>query len=236
LIPIYLNQVAIALMQLEKAMQLGGKVPEVMVRRIAMQPTAKKRSATGDALPPRTRQYEFVHVNLLVESLQKHVAKHCKLSKDFIGYEIRLICFLVALVGCDFTNGLPRVGPKTVWQRLPDIWKPLQKAFLFEKNEFSVTAVADGVLTKLLHAINRKHVSGPTERLQQLLQGLRTTPTLSSEMKNKIPSIQELACLVRNSNWLTPTPINQTQTRFFISICSLSLLAPAQSKTLNPQP
>jgi hypothetical protein len=196
------DYVVIAAMQLERAMQLKEKVPEVIVRRIAMQPTATKRCVEGEARQPRSRQYEFVHVNLLVESLQRHVARQCMLRKEFIGYEIRMISFLVALVGCDFTSGLPRVGPKTVWQRLPAIWPPLQKAFRFEQNEFCVTDVADGVLTKLLHAINRKHVHGPTQRLEQLLQGLRTATTLSAEQKTKVVSIHELACLVRNSNWV----------------------------------
>jgi hypothetical protein len=196
------DYVVIAAMQLEKTKQMGGKIPNVAVRRIAMQPKPQKRLITGAVVPHRTRQYEFVHINLLVESLQRWVASHCMLGKDFIGHEIRLISFLVALVGCDFTNGLPRVGPKTVWQKLPIIWKPLQKAFNHDKNEFCVADVGNGVLTTLLCAINRKHVHGHTQSLEQLVTSLRTSPTLQPSIKQKVPTVHELACLVRNSNWV----------------------------------
>jgi hypothetical protein len=194
------DYVVIAAMQVEKAQQQGNDIPNVMVRRIAIQPPSKKRLVTG-VTPPRTRQYEFVHINLLVESLQRHVASHCRLGKEFIGYEIRLISFLVALVGCDFTDGLPRVGPKTVWQKLPNIWKPLQNAFDFEKNEFSVADVGNKVLTKLMQAVNRKSSNALTDNLQTLLCNLLVSPTLTPSQKNKVPTLQNLACLVRNSNW-----------------------------------
>jgi hypothetical protein len=194
--------VVIAAMQLEKAKMRGDTIPEVAVRRIAMQPKAQKRLVTGEVSSHRTRQYEFVHINLLVESLQRYVASHCMLAREFIGCEIRFISFLVAIVGCDFTNGLPRVGPKTVWQKLPAIWKVLQKSFICEKNEFCVEDVGNGVLTSLLYSINRRHIHGPTERLEQIVKSLRTSPTLSPSMRDKVPTVPELACLVRNSNWV----------------------------------
>ena len=177
------DYVVIAAMQLERAKKRGDQIPDIAVRRIALQPAAKKRLVTGETVTKR-RLYEFVNINLLVESLQKYVASNCMISQEFIGYEIRLISFLVAVVGCDFTNGLRGVGPKRVWQNLSKLWKPLQKAFNRDKNEFCVENIANGVINTLLCTCYKKHIQ-PTNRIEQLLKNLRTAPTLSPSMKEK---------------------------------------------------
>jgi hypothetical protein len=198
------DYVMIAAMQVEKA-RLEGKEPsKILVRRIEIKSVAQKRLRGGVPAdgPPR-RQYEFVNVNMMVDALTQHLRNSHGVTNECRGHEVRLFCYLVALVGCDFTAGIPRVGPTTVWKHLGKIWGPLQTAYDPTTGEFDVRKVCNSVIAPLLHTVHRKHAAGVSEKdITRLLCALHESKTVSDKAREALPSVSDIACLARNSNWV----------------------------------
>lgn len=90
----------------------------------AEEPTAKRQCVTGGQTRKHKREYEFVHIDKLVNCVEKLMPSRVQTPVD-------QFCTLVALSGCDFALTLPRVGPRTAWKlrhRLAhlDLSKPVQ--------------------------------------------------------------------------------------------------------------
>ena len=193
------DYVVIAMAQIAKAIAANETPPRILVRRIEIKPAAAKRKRDGDATDKR-RQYEIVDVNAVVTALTREI--HNKVPKAKKGLEIPIFTYLVALTGCDFCAGIPRVGPNTVWKSLGKIWGPLQDAYDPILEEFNVRKVADKVVAPLLHGVYKKHattVSG--HDITRLLNALKMSETLSEKARSELATIAEIACIVRNSNW-----------------------------------
>ncbi len=78
-----------------------------MIRRIEINTTAekkrKKMESKSDA--KARRQYEFVDVNQVHDSLVKFFTKTYGVSEKCKGHVIRIYLFIVALLGSDFSTG-----------------------------------------------------------------------------------------------------------------------------------
>jgi hypothetical protein len=193
------DYVVIAMAQIAKAIAANETPPRILVRRIEIKTASEKRKRDGDATDKR-RQYEIVDVNAVVTALIREI--HNKVPKAKKGLEIPIFTYLVALTGCDFCAGIPRVGPNTVWKSLGKIWGPLQDAYDPILKEFNVRKVADKVVAPLLHGVYKKHattVSG--HDITRLLNALKMSETLSEKARSELATIAEIACIVRNSNW-----------------------------------
>jgi hypothetical protein len=217
------DYVCIGLLQIENALRAGTPPPQIAIRRlVTTQPRAR------GSLAPRAsgRQYEFVYLNKLLESLQRHVLqpktfsftvtapKSCNetvadaspsptsASPQFI--EMRIVAWLVGLVGCDFTEGLSGVGPKTVWDKLHVLWPHLIDTFEDHCNEMDVACAADRVVLPLLKAQSQftHHVKhGPTGKLRDFLTTVSSSTRLTEKQRTRLPSVASIACLLRNCNW-----------------------------------
>ena len=197
------DYLAIALMQIERATLQGLAPPEILVRRIEIKTVAQKRARTGAPIDgPTRRQYEIVYANKIVQDLVQYLRSTYGVTEKCRGHEMRLFCFLTSLVGCDFTAGMPRVGPATVWRLLGSIWGPLQNAYDPVLGEFDIKLVADTVVAPLLHSVHKKHASSVSGKdITRLLKVLSTAPGLSDKARQALPSVADIACLIRNSNW-----------------------------------
>jgi len=193
------DYVVIAMAQIAKAIAANETPPRILVRRIEIKPAAAKRKRDGDATDKR-RQYEIVDVNAVVTALIREI--HNKVPKAKKGLEIPIFTYLVALTGCDFCAGIPRVGPNTVWKSLGKIWGPLQDAYDPILEEFNVRKVADKVVAPLLHGVYKKHASTVSGLdITRLLNAIKMSKTLSEKARSELATIAEIACIVRNSNW-----------------------------------
>ena len=195
----------IALAQIERAIEARQSPPRIMIRRIEINTTAekkrKKMESKSDA--KARRQYEFVDINQVHDSLVKFFTKTYGVSEKCKGHVIRIYLFIVALLGSDFSLGIPRVGPSTLWKNLDVIWAPLQQAYDPTTQQFNVKAVANNVIAPLLASVHKKHSGNASSKnITNLLQTIKTSHTLSEKAREAIPSVSDMACLVRNSNWV----------------------------------
>lgn len=217
------DYVCIALLQIENALRAGTQPPQIAIRRLVItQPRARGSLAARSS----GRQYEFVHINRLLESLQRHILQP-KLSMFSVAasksvannlsevaspptcaspqlIEMRIVAWLVSLVGCDFTEGLGGVGPKTVWEKLHVLWPHLLDTFQEACNEMDVSCAADNIVLPLLKSQSQfsNHVKhGPAGRLRDFLATVSSSTRLTERQREKLPSTMSIACLVRNCNW-----------------------------------
>jgi hypothetical protein len=99
-------------------------------------------------------------------------------------------------------TGIPRVGPNTLFKHMKLIWNPLQDAYDPATQHFNVRAVADNVIAPLLAIVHKKHAGAASSKnITKLLQTIKSSPLLSDKARDAIPSVGEIACLVRNSQW-----------------------------------
>jgi hypothetical protein len=132
----------------------------------------------------------------LTTCLPAQVAAHCR------GHEVRLFAFVTAILGSDFSTGIPRCGVTTLFKHMAVIWGPLQKAYDPVTMEFNVRLVADTVIGPLLAIVHKRHAAGSNGKdLKKLLATIRMSSLLSESARDALPTVVDIACLVRNSNW-----------------------------------
>lgn len=137
---------------------------QVFVHRMLTR-TSKKRTAMD-----QKREYEYVHLNSLLVSVANDLNRMERPAEAFAA--------LVAMTGCDFTLGLPRLGPIKIWQARAAIHRNFQ---LHETDLLLVLAK--------LYAAHFQKTCGPAARLMAMRLGGVDTPT--SERENLTPRIIE---------------------------------------------
>jgi hypothetical protein len=195
------DYVVIAMVQVAKALAANETPPRIMVRRIEIKTAGQKRMRGGVAIEESTRrQYEIVDINAVVDALIREIRN--KVANPKTGLEIPIFSYLVALTGCDFCAGIPRVGPNTVWKNLRKIWGPLQDAYDTTLGEFNVRKVADKVVAPLLHGVYKKHATSVSgQDITRLLRAIGESKELSDKARTELATVSDIACIVRNSNW-----------------------------------
>ena len=99
------DYVPISLLQLEKRALQNSPLPQIALFRLATN-VGEKRPASTKA---RGRQYEFVHINPLLDFVQAECSHmHATLP-------VTCFAMLVAMTGCDFSMNLPSIGPVRAW-------------------------------------------------------------------------------------------------------------------------
>jgi hypothetical protein len=187
-------------------MKAAGRVPsKMLVRRIEItssEDKKRKRTEKKDGEEKASRQYEYVDIAALAPSLVRHLRSTYSVTEKCKGHELFLYAYCVALLGSDFTAGIPKVGCVTFFKNLKLVWGPLQHAYDPATQQFNVRMVADLVVAPMLAIVNKKHAGAASgKNLTKLLETIKMSPTLSEKGREAIPSIADCACLVRGSNW-----------------------------------
>ena len=105
---------------------------------------SKKRSEMD-----KKREFEFVHLNSLLLSVGREL--------NLMQHPAEVFAALVAMTGCDFTLGLPRLGPVKIWQARAAVHRS------FRLHECDVLLV----LVKL-YAFNFSKICGPSATLMAI--------------------------------------------------------------------
>ena len=100
-------------------------------------------------------EQEYVNVHMLYESLasaMKQASGTAISARN--SHETRymeLLACLIGFTGTDFTRGLPRIGPKRVWDMLPDkrVWPGLIQAYDIEAKRLDISGTCDGLIARL---------------------------------------------------------------------------------------
>ena len=111
---------------------------------------------------------------------------------------------LMLLCGTDFSRGLPQLGPKTIWDMLPDVFMPLLLSFDPTAKHFRPEAACDMLVSSIYSNKFPKHcgsAAGPAGGLDGVLASLQSSK-LSNRKKETLPSRLQIDTTIRNVNWV----------------------------------
>ena len=184
----------------------GGR-SDVFVRRIAtraidevvVQNSGQKRTRN----PPK--QYELVHVRSLLEILKIS-------ARQAIGPEINiqdahmtsLIIVTMLLTGSDYCRGLPRIGPRKLWDALHIVVPALLASSSFSTEGGFVLDESRAVeifYVQIYYLEYSKYLS--TDRLSYArIREELFASKLSEKTKDSLPTEDRLRVTIRNINWI----------------------------------
>lgn len=199
-----------------EARGISVSVPSVAIYRMECKTKAvqAKRKAAGDDRPRIT--YEFVHVNHLLRHLQAAFdgmpmgsspwATQARLGNvgNLHGVEMCLLTMLIAFTGTDFSKGLPYLSPQKIWDALQQgLLAHVVGCFDRDSLSLDVEQTCDRVIARLYAQAYRKHVREHDRMLMaDVATQLKDKSALSASVRERLPSLQNTQCLVRNANWL----------------------------------
>jgi hypothetical protein len=187
------DYIMISLLQIEQYLRAGETPPRIMVKRVKLQ---KNGQGTG------RREYEWLHCNLLYHGLRKAMHSRTHIPAHMNHAEMRLVAILVAITGCDFVGGLPGVGPRSVWRTLTSLIPRLVDAYEPHTDHFDVSLISNFIVLPLLMPLYRKQAAlGQTRTLQNFLDTVSTSSSLTTRQRSKLPTASALASTIRNSIW-----------------------------------
>jgi hypothetical protein len=217
------DYVAISLTTIER---LGHAAPHIFVRRLVLtcsnasivaaggqsvKKTSKKRPLDvqgGSAPVKRTaRVYEYVDCNLVLEGIRSTLGV---LTPDVLKpYTARILSLLIALVGSDFTSGIPYLSGSTAFKNIKLLWPGLCGAVTVDAVNGVLTLnarkVAENVVGTLWKTVQFKKLCNTPQMknasFEKLHEELSTNTTISAFRRDRLISPGQLYCLVRGCNW-----------------------------------
>jgi hypothetical protein len=205
------DYVIIAMNQIERLQQLKLSVPRIFVKRIKL--NLNKKRARGETAPPsvssRQRVYEFADANTLVKRVQDKLSviqstwMPCTQQNIPRGHAIRVLGYLFAVIGSDFTRGLTQVSGKTVWRNLEMIWPAMTCCYDADLSAVVPRLAADALVSTIYRCIVfKKHCANVRGVTYQDVYDHLMRSSLSQSTKTRIQNVSQTACLLRNSNWV----------------------------------
>jgi hypothetical protein len=205
------DYVIIAMNQVERLQQLKLQVPRIFVKRIKL--NVNKKRARGEiaaaSSSSRQRVYEFADVNVLVKRVQD---KLTKLQRSWIpstqpnipaGHAMRVLSYLFAVIGSDFTRGLTQVSGKTVWNNLETVWPAMTCCYDADASAVVPRLAADSLVSTIYKCIVfKKHCGNLRSVVYDDVYAHLMKSSLSESTKMRLQNVPETACLLRNSNWV----------------------------------
>jgi hypothetical protein len=142
-------------------------------------------------------------------------------SKPFTECDlVHAAVLLMLCAGTDFSRSLPLLGPKRLWELLPNIASALVRGAP-EGTEPSTELIANAVVEKLYACVFAKHVpnnNGPTWELDALMQHLKVHSKLAESTRARLPTPAQVHVTLQNVAWVmtywttfndhAPTPLD----------------------------
>jgi len=158
-------------------------------------PPAKKQGA---------REYEYVDCGAVVAAVATTFG--ARTTAALKPYTIRLVAFVVALCGCDFTRGVMWVNGSVATKATRLIWPAVCAAARVDAATGALVmderTVAEGVIGKLWKHVQFPKVCGASSAgFEALFEHLSACPTISAFRRERLVTPRALGCLVRNCNW-----------------------------------
>ena len=235
------DYVIIAMNQVEKLQNCGASkknmtaLPNIFVRRmlvdidkVSLADKKRKLQNAGNGRLPR--EYEHVNINILTDAMQKVLGKiddrmqgkNAGLrpiendEQTLRGSTIKVLSYLVALCGCDFTKGIPWFGPKTLWKNIDVVWWGMRRAALSDQHSgckaVSPRAIAEYIVSPLWRNVLYKNHCKQTQTPFTMTDGtnfeetyaqLASSCNLNARVRDNLITNNALSCLVKNCNWVS---------------------------------
>lgn len=148
-------------------------------------PSDEKRPAGERA----KRQTEFVDANLLLAALLdvfRQISPTGMRTHSHSAHYISMLCALIGLFGgTDFTRGMPRIGPRRIWDALVGVFPAMVRSFDAERGQLREAVAVDDLLARAYARIFSAHVAGPdsSSGASGVLMKLQASPKLGATTK-----------------------------------------------------
>eukprot|EP00960_Hanusia_phi_P056857 763388-Hanusia_phi.AAC.8 len=145
------------------------------------------------------KNYEHVYINQLYSELSKIIRQNFKDSQR----PALTLASLAAMTGCDYTQGLPTIGPTRVW-RLKQAIFPLLESHSERQLMHAFVKLYTNQYQKQLekseqvYTVQNSAEGGP---VYDPFLTLKSSPHLAEKTKQLIPTVQYLASNARNIIW-----------------------------------
>lgn len=167
----------------------------------------EKENEKNEKTPKLTRRtFEYVNIPMLYEALRTVFAQ-CMGRVEAVSHTAHIMAMflsLIGLTGTDFSRHMPQISGKSVYGYLPDLCSVLMKSYDTEEGQLDVDDATDCLVGRIYAIKFGSHIKrDPKTRptLRTVLNTLRLS-TLSQRTRDSLPSMNQIACTVRNVNWL----------------------------------
>lgn len=159
------------------------------------------------------RQMEYLSVHLIYhvilsafrQSGSRHIAilRGNEQMKPTDGDVIRIAVNLMLLAGTDYSKPLPMVGPKRIWDQLPNFIHQLFGCYDFETKRLDPVRVSNLLVSRIYSLVYEKHLQCVTNRsdIEHVMKCLQRSK-LSDRVKSILPSANEVHTTSRNVLWV----------------------------------
>jgi hypothetical protein len=113
---------------------------------------------------------------------------------------VQAMVVLMLCAGTDFSRPIPLIGPKRMWEALPDVTAPLLSAV--GDGGLNYERFADGVIGTLYKSVFARHVSSSAHGFKAVMHELCHVSSLSPTTIGRLPSEAQLATTLKNINWV----------------------------------
>lgn len=196
------DYVPMSLLHLENLARAGKAVPQIAIYRIVTR-------LKGDEPGGKARKFEYLHANLLAAELCKEIVSHAPGCSNACG----ILSLFAIVTGCDYTQGLPTVGPSRVWNHrrvvVPILARVAGALHTYEQ-DVGLISLASAVLYSLVYskritvAVNHSALEGQEdiELVQRrILDGIMRSGSMTDSTKARIPDDDYIRGNAQNSLW-----------------------------------
>ncbi|EKX33647.1 hypothetical protein GUITHDRAFT_147773 [Guillardia theta CCMP2712] len=206
------DYVPMALVHIERLCRDGlsnaSRVPQIAVYRIRVNARgdAPEKSASG------RMEHEYVHINRLAQVLCRDVGPLTGGRTNACS----VLALFTILTGCDYTQGLPTVGPVRVWanrRAIVPLLALIQGTEDSHDDDVSVISLASAVLYALVYekrvslrvnqSATREGVARELRREEEerIIRGVRSCGQMSAGTVAKLPDVNYLRSHASNALW-----------------------------------
>ena len=163
----------------------------------------------GAVVPVKStrREYEYADCNMLVALVAKTFGK--RTNTELKPYTVRLVAFVVALCGCDFTRGVMYFTGTAACKNAGLIWPAVCAAASIDPATGAVVMderiIAEGVIGKMWKNVEFvKHCGDTvtkTASFETLFAILNRNEMIAERRRAALITAAHIGCLVRNCNW-----------------------------------
>lgn len=157
-------------------------------------------AAAGRAPP----SWEYVDIPQLYQAMVNAFMQCAPSSSESGAYQkqfMRMFACLITLTGTDFSRELPLLGPRKIWDILPDrkLWSGFLASYDLSTGRMVPGDMCNKFVRHLYQNKYQKHARGNT--LAEVMRSLSNSK-LSDLTKERLPSVARVDVTVRNGNWI----------------------------------
>ena len=176
-------------------------------------PTAAERAADGEAASGKRRKLAhtveakkakkktpkcWVDMQMIYSCIAQHVVGAVPGASSASAVQAMVVIMLCA--GTDFSRPIPLIGPKRIWEAVPEVAGPLLKAV--GDGGLNYTVFADEVIGELYKSVFARHVSSSARGFRAVMHELINMSSLSATTTGRLPSEAQLTTTLKNINWV----------------------------------